>query len=124
MLAKALMAGSRMVPFCSSLTFSETGVLESKNFSQFAVISATAAALPPVGLAAGAEVAGADDEAGTLEGEVDVDAGLLELLLQAAAVRAIASASAGARIIRRARGLNRTTRLLSLGQMSCRNAAC
>jgi len=116
------MAAENVLPFWRSWAFSETGVLESKNFSQFAVISATAAELPPVVVPAEAEVAGAGEEAGALE--VDVDAGLVELLLQAAAVRASAKTSAGARAIRRAKGLNRITRLLGLGQMYCRNAAC
>src|SRR2546430_13239054 len=59
-LAKALMAGSNTVPFCSSLTLSAVGVLASKNFSQFAVICATAAE-PEAALEAVAE---ADVEAG------------------------------------------------------------
>ena len=93
-----------------------------KNFSQFVVISATAAELlPPVEVFAGAGLAGAEDAAGALE--VEVDAGLLELLLQAAAVRASAKTSAGARVNRRAKSLNRMTRLQSLGQVYCRNAA-
>jgi hypothetical protein len=119
---RPLMAAENVLPFCRSWAFSETGVLESKNFSQFAVISATAAELLAVGVPAGAEVAGAAEEAGALEDEVD--AGLLELLLQAAAVKASAKTSAGARAIRRATGLNRMTSLLGLGQVYCRNAAC
>jgi hypothetical protein len=102
-----------VLPFCSSWAFSETGVLELKNFSQFAVIAATAAALPAAGLPEAAElagVAGAEEEAGALED--DVAAVLLELLLQAAAVRASATDSAAAGANRRAKGLNRTTRLL------------
>ena len=47
------MAEENVLPFCSRATFSETGVLELKNFSQFAVISAAAAELP--------EAAGADE---------------------------------------------------------------
>ena len=42
---------------------------------------------------------------------------VLELLLQAATVRARTTASVGARVIRRAKSLNRMTRLLSLGRM-------
>jgi len=86
------------------------------------VICATAAELPPVlGLLAAAEL-GAEDEAadevaGALEAEVEADG--LELLLQAATVRARARASVGARVIRRAKRLNRMTRLLSLGRMYC-----
>src|SRR2546430_17646721 len=63
-LAKALMAGSNTVPFCSSLTLSAVGVLASKNFSQFAVICATAAE-PEAALEA---VAQADVEAGGAPG--------------------------------------------------------
>jgi hypothetical protein len=119
---RPLMAAENVLPFCRSWTFSDTGVLELKNFSQFVVISATAAELlPPVEVFAGAELAGADDGAGALE--VAVDAGLLELLLQAAAVRASTRTSAGARVNRRAKSPNRMTRLPSFGQMYCRNAA-
>jgi len=46
-LAKALMADSRAVPFCSSLTLSGMGVLALKNFSQFALICAAAAVVDP-----------------------------------------------------------------------------
>ena len=92
-----------------------------KNFSQFAVICATAAELTPVlGLLAAAELAASGPErrtAGALEAEVEAD--VLELLLQAATVRARARASVGARAIRRAKRLNRMTRLLSLGRMYC-----
>ena len=42
---KDWMAEENVGPFCSSSAFSETGVLESKNFSQFAVISAAASRL-------------------------------------------------------------------------------
>ena len=96
------------------------GVLELKNFSQFAVISATAAELPVPGLLGAAELPVAagdeadDEEAGALELAADV----LELLLQAATVAASARPSAGA-VIRRARRLNRMTRLLCLGRMYC-----
>jgi hypothetical protein len=84
------------------------------------VISATALALlEPAGadeLAAGAEAAGAEAVTGTdeLEGDVAVD-GLELLLLQAATVTARARPSARA-MIRRAKRLNRTTRLLCLGR--------
>src|SRR5206468_1592880 len=65
--AKALMAGSSVVPFCSSLTFSAMGVLELKNFSQFALICAAASAVDPVpGLLGAAELGGAG-EAGETE---------------------------------------------------------
>src|SRR5579862_2478791 len=102
------MAPEKRLPFWSRVTFSETGVLEAKNFSQFAVIWATA---PEVFVAAGAdedaaeEAAGADDE---LEEELE--------LLHAATAAASASASAGARIARRARAVNPMTPLLSLSR--------
>src|SRR5579863_2097814 len=103
------MAPEKRLPFWSRVTFSETGVLEAKNFSQFAVIWATA---PDVFAAAGvvaaedeADEAGADDE---LEEELEV--------LHAATAAASASASAGARIARRARAVNPMTPLLSLGR--------
>src|SRR5689334_16962925 len=86
------MADSSAVPFCSSFTFSATGVWASKNFSQFAVICAAASAVDPV---PGLLGAAADD---------------VELLLQAATVAASAKPSAGA-ASRRARSLNRMTRL-------------
>jgi hypothetical protein len=117
------MAASNVLPFSRSLTFSETGVLELKNFSQFAVICATAAELAPVlGLLGADELAGAEagtGEAGALAADGEVEADVVELLLQAATVRARATASIGARVIRRAQGLNRMTRLLSLGRMYC-----
>src|SRR5579862_2338341 len=105
------MAPEKRLPFWSRVTFSETGVLEAKNFSQFAVIWATA---PEVFVAAGADVdapaaadvaVGADDE---LEEELE--------LLHAATAAASASASAGARTARRARAVNPMTPLLSLGR--------
>jgi hypothetical protein len=119
-LAKAVMAASNVLPFCSRPTFCETGVLELKNFSQFAVICATAAELPPVlGLLGADELAGTGEagETGALAEDGEVAADVLELLLQAATVRARTAASVGARAIRRAKGLNRKTRLLSLGRM-------
>jgi hypothetical protein len=67
-------------------------------------------------LLAAAELA-AGDEAGELDDEVDAD--VLELLLQATTVMASARPSAGARIIRRAERLNRMTRLLCLSRMYC-----
>ena len=39
------MAAAKMLPFCSRAARCAVGVLASKNFSQFAVISATASAL-------------------------------------------------------------------------------
>ena len=42
------MAGANTFPFCSRETFSATGVLALKNFSQFVVIWATAAEVDPV----------------------------------------------------------------------------
>ena len=59
-LAKVLMADSSATPFCSSFTFSVTGVLASKNFSQFAVICAAASAVDPVPGLLGAAELGAD----------------------------------------------------------------
>jgi hypothetical protein len=118
--ANALTAAANLLPFCNRETFSAAGVLELKNFSQFAVIWATAAELDPVLGLLGADELGADDEAA---GALDDDdkAGVLELLLllQAATVRARTTASVGAKAIRRARRLNRMTRLLSLGRKYC-----
>jgi hypothetical protein len=113
-LVRPLMAGANALPFCSSVIRSELGVLESKNFSQFVVICATAAELPADAGAddAGADDAGADD-AGADDAGAD-DAGADELgdeeLLQAATARASAKTSAGARMIRRATSGNRITR--------------
>src|SRR5689334_10365604 len=98
------MADSSAVPFCSSFTFSATGVWASKNFSQFAVICAAASAVDPVpGLLGAAEL----DADAALDGAAADD---VELLLQAATVAASAKPSAGA-ASRRARSLNRMTRL-------------
>jgi hypothetical protein len=117
-LAKALMAEANVLPFWSRVAFCAAVVLELKNFSQLAVICATA---PEVNEAlelatALGDEAGADagDEAAELGGDVEADE--LELLLQAATVAASARPSAGA-IIRRATRLNRMTRLLCLGRM-------
>jgi hypothetical protein len=96
------MAPANALPFCSRATLSEVGVLALKNFSQFAVISATAEALEDD---AGADEAGADD-AGADADEVD---GELELL-QAATASASARASAGATMIRRATSGKRIAR--------------
>ena len=111
--AKALMAEVNTLPFCSRAAFCAAVVLELKNFSQFVVISATAAEL--------LELAGADellvaagDEAAELDGDVAAD--VLELLPQAATITASAGPSARA-MIRRVKGLNRMTRLLCLGRM-------
>jgi hypothetical protein len=79
-------------------------VWASKNFSQFAVICAAASAVDPVPGLLGAEL-GAD---AALDGGPAADE--VELLLQAATVAASAKPSAGA-AIRRARSLNRMTRL-------------
>jgi hypothetical protein len=111
------MAVANVLPFCSKETFSATGVLELKNFSQFAVICATAAELPVLGLPGAAELAAGDEAAGLVDDEVDAD--VLELLLQATTVMASARPSAGARVIRRAKRLNLMTRLLCLGRMYC-----
>ena len=63
------------------------------------------------------EDAGAEEEAAVDAGDDDVAAGalLLELELEQAATVAV---SAAARISRRAKTVNRMTRLLSLGRMS------
>jgi len=80
------------------------------------VIWATAAEFDPVLGLLGADELGADDEAaGALDDDDDVAVLELLLLLQAATVRAKTTASVGARVIRRAKRLNRMTRLLSLG---------
>ena len=70
------MAGANALPFCSRAALSEVGVLALKNFSQFAVICATAAELPEAeaGDDAGAEEAGADVAGADVAG-ADVVAG-------------------------------------------------
>jgi hypothetical protein len=104
-LIRPLMAPENALPFCSRVTLSELGVLELKNFSQFAVICAAAAELPEEG----ADDAGADD-AGALVAPVDEELeGELEVL-QAATAAASVRASAGARMIRRATSWDRMTR--------------
>jgi hypothetical protein len=115
--ANALTAAANLLPFCNREAFSAAGVLELKNFSQFAVIWATAAELDPVLGLLGADELGADDEAAGALDDDEVEADVLELLLQAATVKATVRASVGARAIRRAKRLNRTTRLLSLGRI-------
>jgi hypothetical protein len=100
------MAVANTLPFCSRETFCAVGVLALKNFSQFAVIWAAAPELDPVLELPGA----AGDEAAAELDEVEAD--VLELLLQATTVMASARPSAGARIIRRAKRLNRMTHLL------------
>jgi len=85
------------------------------------VICATAAELP-TGLELGLELAGAEEPTAGDEAAADVEPELvadgLALLLQAATVTARATPSAGA-IIRRAKRLNRMTRLLCLDRMYC-----
>jgi hypothetical protein len=98
------------------MTRSAVGVLALKNFSQFAVISATAAELvvaePDAADAAGAAAvveaagAGADEEAAELD----------ELELQAATAAMSVTARAGASMIRRAASGSRMTRPLSRSQ--------
>jgi len=116
-----LITDANFCPFSSSAIFFAAEVWPLKNASQFEVICALAlpeAAWP--GLLATAELlvtAGdeaAADDGGALDGEAAVV--VLELL-QAAIVAASARPSAGA-AIRRARRLNRMTRLLCLGQTS------
>ena len=100
---RPLMATAKAAPFCSSATRCEVGVLALKNFSQFAVICATAAALPVAADDAGADDAGADEAgAGELDDELE--------LLQAATASASARASAGARMIRRVSSESRIAR--------------
>jgi hypothetical protein len=83
-------------------------VLALKNFSQFAVICAAASAVDPVpGLLGAAELGAAEEADDALDGEAAEDE---PELLQAATVAASARPSAGA-AIRRARRLNRMTRL-------------
>ena len=106
-LLRALMAEENALPFCSRATRSEVGVPKLKNFSQFAVISATAAELPEAD-DAGADEAGADD-AGADDEEADELDDELELL-QAATASASARTSAGARMIRRATSGSRIAR--------------
>jgi hypothetical protein len=107
------MAPEKRLPFWSRVTFSETGVLEAKNFSQFVVIWATA---PDVFVAAGADVDAAADVAGVDAAGADDELEEELELLHAATAAASASASAGARIARRARAVNPMTPLLSLGR--------
>ena len=111
-LLKSLMAEVNELPFCSSATRCDSGVLALKNFSQFAVICAVAE-LPVEADEAGADEAGAD-EAGAEDAGAD-DAGADELddeaeLLQAATASTSAKPIAGARMIRRATSGNRIAR--------------
>jgi hypothetical protein len=111
-LAKAVMAEENSLPFCSRASRCDNGVLALKNFSQFAVICATAAELPEDD--AGAEEAGADEAGADVDAGAD-DAGADEVddeleLLQAATASASARISAGARMIRRATSGNRIPR--------------
>ena len=98
------MATANAAPSCSRATLSEVGVLALKNFSQFVVISAAAAAeLPAAGADdTGAGGAGADDAADELDDELE--------LLQAATAGASARTSAGTRMIRRATSGSRIAR--------------
>ena len=116
------MAEENVPPFSSSLAFSATDVLESKNFSQFAVISAAALA--------GALVAGAAElDAGTglpeptgaaeAVGVGGLVVAELPELLQAEAAAISARPSIGARMTRRAGNWNRMTRPINLGGCSC-----
>jgi hypothetical protein len=66
-----------------------------------------------LGLLGAAELAAGEEAGGVLDAAVDAD--VVELLLQAATVRARPRPSAGARIVRRAKSLNCMTRLLNLG---------
>jgi hypothetical protein len=104
-LLSALMAAANAPPFCSSAVRSAVGVLALKNFSQFAVISATAAALSVADADATAgDEAAADDAAADEAAADELDD---ELELQAATDAASARASAGTRMIRRATSGNR-----------------
>ena len=105
------MAAANVLPFCTRAAFRDGGVVALKTFFQSAVIWATAAG---VSVAAGALDARADD-AGM------ADAGAAELEdepepVHAATAATSATASAGARIIRRAGAVNPMTHLLGLGR--------
>jgi len=111
-LVRPLIAPANALPFCSRVTRSELGVLELKNFSQFAVICATAAELPEDEDDAGAEDTGAD-ETGADDGVPDEAADDEDdepELLQAVTARASARPNTGARMIRRATSGNRIAR--------------
>src|SRR5262249_47970540 len=95
----------RAALFGRSFAFSATVVLASTTSSQCALICAAASAVDPVPGLLGAAELGA---AAALDGAAAADD--VELLLQAATVAASAKPSAGA-AIRRARSLNRMTRL-------------
>src|SRR5260370_21372913 len=101
MLMSALMTCAIVLPFCIRVAFSEAGVLEAKNFSQFAVICATAALLPPPELLVAAALAL------VAAGAAAVDEDEPELL-QAATVAASPPPSARTRI-RLASGSKRMT---------------
>ena len=105
------MTVANVLPFCTKAAFCDSGVLALKTFSQFAVIWATAAA---VSAAVGAIDAGADD-AGTDDARADELEDEPEPV-HAETAATSASASAGARIIRRARTVNPMTHLLGLGR--------
>jgi len=103
LLEKLLIAPANLLPFCSSLTRSLTGVEAAKNFCQLALISAVAPVdvpvpLPPELADAPALVADAPVvvETGIW---VPVDEELLELLEQAAAASTITIAPATARLL-------------------------
>ncbi|MGH3190522.1 MAG: hypothetical protein ACRDPY_29085 [Streptosporangiaceae bacterium] len=103
------MAVANVLPSCTKATFCDGGVLALKTFCQFAVIWAAAAA---VFVAAGASDAWADD-AGTDDARADNLEDKLEPV-HAATAATSASASAGARIIRRAKTVNPMAHLLVL----------
>jgi len=116
-LLKESMAEENELPFSSRATRCESGVLALKNFSQFAVICATAAELPEDDDEAGAEDTGAEDTGAEDEtGDEAADDEDDELELQAETASASARPSTGARMIRRATSGNRM-RVLSLGRM-------
>jgi hypothetical protein len=111
-LLKSLMAEENELPFCSSATRSDSGVLALKNFSQFAVICAVAE-LPVEADEAGADEAGADDAGAEDAGADDAGADELDVeaeLLQAATASTSAKPIAGVRMIRRATSGNRIAR--------------
>src|ERR1700728_1485166 len=114
------MAEENVPPFSSSMAFSETDVLESKNFSQFAVISAAAFEVEVV--LGGAETVGGEPTGTEVDdGDGGVVVVVVELpeLLQADAVAISARPSTGARKTRRAGSWNRMTRPINLGGCSC-----
>jgi hypothetical protein len=110
-LREASMAVANVLPFCTKAAFRDGGVLALKTFFQSAVIWVTAAA---VSVAAGALDPWADD-AGMADARAD-ELGDEPEPVHAETAATSATASAGARIIRRVRAVNPMTHLLGLGR--------